>query len=241
MLTGRAPFEGSNAWEVAVKHQEAPVPSVRAVRPDVPSDLDETIAGSMQKDPGARPSVDSFVRRIEREPSTIPVSATATPAPDATERLPQPVDLRSVALFGSLAVWLSRLRVRLGRAKAKRLLAAATTVVVGAIVAVLGVGMRAPAPEEVSVPDVRGLTTAAAATVLSESRLDIAGVSYVAVTETEPGLVVTTIPGSGEVVQPGTDVHLIAGAEPATPEPVVEDKDEDDDGRGRGNGKRGRD
>lgn len=245
MLTGRPPYEGANAWEVAIKHQEAPVPSVRDDRPEVSGDLDQVIRSSMAKDPGARPGVASFARQIAAARSTVPVSATMPLRErDVTQTLPRPVDLRSVALFGPFAVWASRMRARLGEAKMRRVVAAATLIVLGAVVAALGFGMRTPAPEQVSVPDVRGLTPAAAAAVLDSTRLDMSGVSYVVVTDGEAGLVVTTIPGTGQTVRPGTDVHLIAGARPATPTPpagVKDDDNDDDEGGARGKGKRGRD
>src|SRR5439155_26741286 len=55
MLAGHPPYEGSNAWEVASKHLEAPIPSVRVSRPDAPVELDEAIRRGMQKDARRRP------------------------------------------------------------------------------------------------------------------------------------------------------------------------------------------
>jgi serine/threonine-protein kinase len=240
MLTGRPPYDGANGWEVAAKHQDAPLPSVREVAAEVPVELDRAIHSAMQKDPGLRPTVEEFASQLAPEHATVPVTpASGGQEPERTQQLPQPVDLGSVALFGSLATRTWRLRARLGRARSGRVVTAVLIVAIGVVVALVGLGIRTPAPETVAVPDLRGMTTTAASNELAGLGLDIAGVSYVAVTDGEPGLVVTTIPGVGETVEPGTDVHLIAGAEPATPEPAAPDEDE---GPGRAkHGKRGRD
>jgi serine/threonine protein kinase len=55
MMTGRAPHEGDNAMEVLHKKaNENPVP-VRALRPDVPENLESVIMRSLEREPSARP------------------------------------------------------------------------------------------------------------------------------------------------------------------------------------------
>ena len=61
MLAGRPPFDAGTPLATAIAHRDAPVPDVRATRPDVPTGLAAAVARAMAKDPG-RP-----VRRRRRD------------------------------------------------------------------------------------------------------------------------------------------------------------------------------
>jgi eukaryotic-like serine/threonine-protein kinase len=54
LLTGTAPYSGDNLMAVAMRHVRDPVPSVRALRPDVPERVDAVIARAMSKRPEDR-------------------------------------------------------------------------------------------------------------------------------------------------------------------------------------------
>lgn len=54
MLAGARPFVASKPMEIARRHLDQPVPRLRAVRPDVPVELDEIVARALAKDPDAR-------------------------------------------------------------------------------------------------------------------------------------------------------------------------------------------
>ncbi|MHC4838001.1 MAG: protein kinase domain-containing protein, partial [Planctomycetota bacterium] len=54
MIAGRPPYEGEGLREVLVAHATAPVPSLRALRPEVPAGLDAVVARAMAKDPADR-------------------------------------------------------------------------------------------------------------------------------------------------------------------------------------------
>jgi serine/threonine protein kinase len=49
MLTGRVPFEGSNAAAIMLKHLTEPPPSLRSVRPDLPPALDAVLNRALAK------------------------------------------------------------------------------------------------------------------------------------------------------------------------------------------------
>jgi serine/threonine-protein kinase len=53
-LTGRPPFEGNNAFVVMMAHAREPVTPPRAVRPDVPADLEEVVLCCLFKRPEDR-------------------------------------------------------------------------------------------------------------------------------------------------------------------------------------------
>ncbi|HZH39807.1 MAG TPA: protein kinase [Gemmatimonadales bacterium] len=54
MLTGRPPFGGTTAQAILAKHTLDPVPSIRAVRADVPESLEQVISISLAKQPAER-------------------------------------------------------------------------------------------------------------------------------------------------------------------------------------------
>jgi serine/threonine-protein kinase len=54
LLTGRVPYQAETPVAVAMKHVHDPVPSARAVRPDVPPRLDALVRRCLAKAPGER-------------------------------------------------------------------------------------------------------------------------------------------------------------------------------------------
>jgi WD40 repeat protein len=54
MLTGRLPYSGDSLVQILLAHQNAPVPSLRAVRPDVPGEVDAVFRKMMAKRPADR-------------------------------------------------------------------------------------------------------------------------------------------------------------------------------------------
>jgi serine/threonine protein kinase len=56
LLTGDRPFHATSFMTLRVAHQEAPVPSLRTLRPSALPELDALVAAMMAKDPVARPA-----------------------------------------------------------------------------------------------------------------------------------------------------------------------------------------
>ena len=54
LLTGRVPYSGDTLMAVAMRHVRDPVPSVRALRPEVPERVDAVVARAMAKRPQDR-------------------------------------------------------------------------------------------------------------------------------------------------------------------------------------------
>jgi predicted Ser/Thr protein kinase len=66
LLTGELPFRGENFVAVAMRHINDPVPSVRALRPDVSPRLDAAIHKAMAKEPRQRfESMDEFAAELQ--------------------------------------------------------------------------------------------------------------------------------------------------------------------------------
>jgi serine/threonine protein kinase len=66
LLIGKPPYAGVTAMACLVAHREAPIPSLRAIRPDVPVRLDETLRRMMAKAPEDRyPSIVALMADLE--------------------------------------------------------------------------------------------------------------------------------------------------------------------------------
>jgi serine/threonine protein kinase len=120
LLTGKPPFPGPSLMQKLMQHQEAPVPSVRGVRPDVPEELDQIVQKMMAKQPeerfqiplllvtplrrfcpGALGTAGSVIRpsagtatgpgsRPGSVPNLAPPSSAALPRPASSGALPRP-------------------------------------------------------------------------------------------------------------------------------------------------------
>jgi hypothetical protein len=80
MLTGKPPYSGDNAIQVANRHLNDPVPEVRALRPGVAGTLADLIERMLAKDPDARPDTAVVAAALDHLESN--------PNADATSALP---------------------------------------------------------------------------------------------------------------------------------------------------------
>src|SRR5918996_4793917 len=97
MLTGKVPFTGDSAIEIAMKHvNELPRPPSK-LRAEIPPELDQIVLRALAKEPEERyQTADEFIEDLERVEAGLPISrATSTaatallvaPVGDATEVL----------------------------------------------------------------------------------------------------------------------------------------------------------
>ncbi len=107
MLTGKVPFTGDSAIEIAMKHvNELPRPPSN-LRSEIPPELDQIVLRALAKEPEDRyQTADEFIEDLERVEAGLPISrATATaatallvaPVGDATEVLSAESPTRVVA------------------------------------------------------------------------------------------------------------------------------------------------
>ncbi|HET8833881.1 MAG TPA: protein kinase, partial [Gemmatimonadales bacterium] len=89
MLAGKPPFTGSSAVAIVAKWLTEPIPSVRATRPDVPEDVDQSIQRALARSaPDRFATTAEFVRALQGAPSGFtPVPPpVVVPAPAAARR-----------------------------------------------------------------------------------------------------------------------------------------------------------
>jgi serine/threonine-protein kinase len=224
LLTGRAPYEGNNAWEIAAKHIGSPVPRVGEFV-DVPPDLDEAIHRGMAKKPERRfASAAEFAQAIAPPAATtMPIGAATAPPPDRTERIgASGAELDKVAIFGPL--WPLVKGVRDGvRELVERPNLAGVAILCLFLVIVGLLGFHGSPSTATEVPDVRGESVPEAVAALQKAGLQ-PEVSYTPIASGTAGIVSETIPVAGTALRNGSRVQVIATALAVTPAPsVVED------------------
>ena len=82
MLTGKVPFTGDSAIEIAMKHvNDLPKPP-SSLRPEIPPELDQIVLRALAKDPEDRyQTAEDFIEDLERVEAGLPISrATSTAA-----------------------------------------------------------------------------------------------------------------------------------------------------------------
>lgn len=110
MLTGQKPYAAETALGVMVRHQNDPVPSARALRPDVSAALDDLVQWGMSKDAAARPrsaaEFERLLRRAAARPESLlrPAAAGTLPAAPAPQRRISPLVWAGVAVLGLCGV-----------------------------------------------------------------------------------------------------------------------------------------
>jgi len=82
LLTGKSPYAADTLVQLLVAHQKAPIPSLRAVRTDVPEELDAVYRRMVAKDPRDRPqSMTEVIAALEECTSGRQAVAAARPQP----------------------------------------------------------------------------------------------------------------------------------------------------------------
>jgi CheY-like chemotaxis protein len=55
LIAGEPPYSGSTVMAILLKHRDAPIPSLSALRPETPAALDQLVCGMLAKQPEQRP------------------------------------------------------------------------------------------------------------------------------------------------------------------------------------------
>lgn len=164
LLTGQPPFTGDSPVSIAYQHVTEAAVAPSTVEPSVTPEVDAIVLTALAKKPSARyPSAADMRGDIERAIDGQPVTARMPVVDAPTQRL-APVDVSGGGAVAtkadtrrSTAVWLGSL-------------VAVVAVVLGAMLIMLRVFTPAPS-DQVAVPDLSGLTVAAAQQLLENTGL----------------------------------------------------------------------
>jgi len=216
LLTGVVPFEGETAVAIAFKQVSAEPLPPSALNPALPAALDTIVLRALAKDPAQRfVDADEFIAALQQARLALPLSAggpaggapiSTSPPPDGAHPGTGPLLLPAVEPFVEEPPPPPPNRRRLWLWSAVLAL-----LVAGAILAVV----LSSGSGRVAVPDVVGLSEAAAV-----GRLKSAGLTPVAAsrasTTVANGVVLAQTPVYGHVVKDGARVSLLVSSGPPT-------------------------
>ena len=227
-ITGRLPFDGESAADIAAQHLRETPPSQRSVNPEVPPAAEYVIMKAMSRDPQRRyRSADEMladIRKLERG-MDLDQTGVMQPTPDATMALPRssqpyaatpppvsqpqyqeppqapsrPVQRREEPEQSPAAAALAGIGVGL----------LALLVIVGVVWLARAAFYPHAAPTMAEVPNVRGLTQIEARRDIEERGLVVGDITN-EYDDTQPeGRVIEQRPVPGQMVQAGSKIDLV--------------------------------
>ncbi|MDX2468660.1 MAG: PASTA domain-containing protein, partial [Acidimicrobiia bacterium] len=229
LLCGQAPFTGESPVAVAYQHVAEFATPPSGINPDVPAGLEAVVERAMEKDPDARYQSAEDLRadllrylrgettvahQMTMEQAAVPVNPgqptsqtrlMTSPAPPPTATPDQTA--RHVAQYPD------KERSQTSYALAIAGLIGLLMVGVFLLWQLLSPPETAEEPVTVAIPSLEGMTRAEASDLLQELDLKIQFRETPSL-DIEEGLVITSEPGPGEEVEPGTKVILVISAGP---------------------------
>ena len=210
LLTGRVPFDGESPVSIALKHFQAPLPSVVNPKAMVPQSLENIVLKATAKDPMNRyrscyemfqdlkTCLDS-TRLYEKK--FIPTSfsgETKVLSPIKTEKI-KPIqssrEIQVVEMDEEKPV------------KKKRKWPWVLLLMIS-VIGILAFAFLHSSPKEVQVPDVTNLTEAAAKIKLADAKLSVTDIIQVQSDEIESGKVIETNPKAGSTVKEKSKITI---------------------------------
>ena len=241
LLTGRVPYRGENAVEIALKHMKEPLPSVRKFNEDIPQSIENIILHATAKNPKNRyNNVLEMYHDLETctDPSRANERRLVYKYPehddiDDTKVLPVVSDAKQKQYSDNIQEEkhnddiAKQVDVEYVTNKKKKTV---TTIILGAVGLVILTGivilswllMQDPPKKEVKIPDVAGMTVEEAEKVLKDKKLEIAlKIEEIESIDVVKGNVVKTEPAKDRTVYEGTEITLYISK--GTSSYVVED------------------
>ncbi len=209
LVTGRLPFKGENAVEIALKHLKDELPSVKEIDPNVPQSIDNIIRKAAAKNPknrynNAREMYEDLNTCLNKERLNEPKRELKHDNLDAS-------DTKILELAGDVENSIVKQVMEDDKKEGKNL--GWLFIILGVLfLGVIGAFFIYPAltkTTETKIPDVKGLTIEAAESMLEKQGLIVAlDVLKIEDEELADGLVVKTSPTIGRTVKKGTEITL---------------------------------
>jgi serine/threonine protein kinase len=219
LLTGKLPFKGENAVEIAIKQMKEPIPSVRAKNPDIPQSVENIILKACAKNPKNR--YENVLEMREDLENCMKEEHAADlrveykyPEQDleATKVMPS---LKNAELVKDDDEEEETISDKSNKFKVVGYILG--TIIIG--VAAFFVFLSLTTVPDVVVPDVSGKSIVDAETALKEKGFTINPDNEEQESDTvEPGLVIKTEPVAGVTRKKGTEITLIVSKKPESVE-----------------------
>ncbi|HUV04480.1 MAG TPA: protein kinase [Armatimonadota bacterium] len=167
LLTGAIPFDGDTPIAIALKHAREPVPSLRALNPGIPKNLEAVVVKALQKAPQDRHrSAKAMLNELKSVRDALHLSrpvAWSQPAGKKAAGPPPEPEERVAGVDYTEPVFLSALR---------RTLLAVVLIIVVLLAVMVGYMIRRPA--DVRVPDLIGKALSQAQMIAADKKIQLA-------------------------------------------------------------------
>ncbi len=212
LLTGKIPFRGDNAVEIAIKQMKEQIPRITKINPEIPQSIENIILRACAKNPKNRyDSVVEMYNDIEKslseEMKDVKRLIYKYPEQDLEEtKVMQPINVNKNIKKGDemkkrKEETINKVLIVLG------IVAAALVTILSLFIIILP---KITNVKEVKIPDVSKLSVVEAEKKLKELGLQVATeVDEDYSSDIEEGLVISTKPISGRSIKVGTEVKLI--------------------------------
>ena len=219
LLTGKLPFKGENAVEIALKQMRDPIPSLKEDNPNIPQSIENIILKATAKNPknryeDAKSMHDDLLtalddERMNEEPLVYKYPEHET---ENTKRLKKLEELENETEEEDTQVAQKVDPEDEDEKKKKKLIIILSSIFGGLILIGLIIMFVVPhfsKPKEVTVPSVAGLTVSKAEKKLEDLGLKInTSIKKVSSKKIEKGRVVKTNPAKGKKVKIGTTITI---------------------------------
>ena len=219
LLTGKLPFKGDNAVEIALKHMRDPLPNLREDNPNIPQSIENIILKATAKNPknrydDARSMHEDLLTaldddRMNEEPLVYKYPEHET---ESTKRLKKLEELEEETAEDDEAL-AQKVEVEDAQDKKnKKIIIILASVLGGLVLLFLIIFFIVPAltkPKTVTIPNLKGLTVSKAEKRLEDLGLKVnSKIKEVSSDKVEEGRIVKTDPTNGKEVKKGSSVTL---------------------------------
>lgn len=210
LLTGKLPFKGENAVEIAIKQMRDPIPSVCEINPEIPQSIENIILKAAAKNPKNRydsvlemhDDIASALSRKEEE--KINYIYSETDMDDSEAKLPSREKMHEEIREEEVE-----------EVKVKKLNKVALFIGIGVaaivlLTTILLITLGGSKPKDIEIPDVSGMTVVKAENELKKLGFDVATeTKEIASSKVKKGNVVETNPSIGRTIKKGTKITLV--------------------------------
>ncbi len=215
LLTGKLPFKGDNAVEIALKHMKEPLPSAKQHNDSIPQSIENIILKSTAKNPKNRYNDtkelhEDLATCLDDERSEEPVYAYPYPEHEADENTKKINDLKDTEEKEEELI--AKPIVDEGIKKGNKVILILLIIFGVIIIGITGMFLVIPAMTsipDVTVPDVTNLSIVDAEEKLKEAGFEVdLEIEQIESSEVDKGKVVKTEPQSGRSVKEGSVITL---------------------------------
>lgn len=216
LLTGKLPYKGDNAVEVALKHLKETIPDIKEELPELPGSIANIIKKATAKNPknryaDAREMHEDLLTcmddsRVDEPPIELPYSENIS---DEKKEAKLMQTKKKEAKEGEELI--AKQITKNDLKKQNKLLITLASIFTGLVVIVTSVVLLIPVmteQKEITIPDVTGMSEEEAVRKLQEEGFQIADEIELVASEVEEGKVVKTNPVTGSKRTSGTTVTL---------------------------------